>query len=268
MHLLYHYLSNDDGSTYYEANTHAAYYLIRAGKIIKVVEERLGEYEAKVMSTIMYCGHAQVSYLESLAELRIDKAVKPSTNGNGVEHLEENGENGEYGENGDIVENGENGENGEINDDDLPASINGANTNGDHDTHNGRLHAALKSLAGHGYICRMRESHFQSLADHVLDAERIAQQAVKNANAKGKDAAELLRSKKEEVLIQRTDISIGGVFLVHGIPKGAKRPQTNAMSEGSNKRRRVSSFDEAEEEPEDEEDDYDDDDDEPMNVSH
>jgi DNA-directed RNA polymerase III subunit RPC3 len=266
MHLLYHYLSNDDGATYYEANMHAAYYLIRSGKILKAVEQRLGEYPAKVMSTIMYCGHAQVGYLESLPELRIDTVHKPSTNGNGVNHLEENGleENG-LGENG-LEENGLE-ENGENNDDELPPSTDGANVNGDHDTHNGRLHATLKSLAGHGYICRMRESHFQSLADHILDAERIAQQAVKTSDVKGKTAAELLKGKREQVLLERTDNSIGGVFLVHGIPKGIKRPQTNGISEGSNKRRRVDSSDGPEEEPEDEED-YDDDDDEPMNVSH
>ncbi|CRG86728.1 DNA-directed RNA polymerase III subunit C3 [Talaromyces islandicus] len=235
MHLLYHYLSNNDGVTYYEANTHAAYYLIRAGKILEVVHKRLGDYEAKVMSTIMYCGHAQVSYLESLAELRIDTAVKLSTNGNGVEHGEENGENDDI--------------NAAAADDDLPPSTNGANANGANDTHNGRLHAALKSLAGHGYIC-----------------QRIAQQAVSSAsNVKGKEAADLFRARRDEVLVQRTDSSIGGVFLVHGIPKGAKRPQTNGTSEGSNKRRRVSSFDGAEEDFEDEEDDYDDNDDEPLN---
>lgn len=245
MHLLYHRTSIDDGLTYYEANMHAAYYLIRAGKIIEVVRQRLGEYPAKVITTILYCGHAQVSYLETRPELRPENADEPSTNGNDIEHGEENGK-----------------QNGKV-----PLS---PRLNGDHDTHNGRLHAALKALAGHGYICRTRESHFQSLTDHILDAERIARQAVQNRGAKGKDAAALFERIKNETLFDRMDSSIDGVSLVHGIPKGVKRPQANGASQRSNKRRRVGSSDGLEEESEGGGyDDYEDDDDEDeaLNVS-
>lgn len=68
-HLVFHYTSFDDGVTYYEANQQAAYYLLRSGKILELIEDRLGEYAAKVMSTIIYLGHAQVSDLEVIPEL-------------------------------------------------------------------------------------------------------------------------------------------------------------------------------------------------------
>ena len=84
-HLVYHYTSYDDGVTYYEANMQSAYYLVRSGKILEFVEERLGKYAATVLSTIMYLGHAQVSYLETLPELT-SEAVK--ANGVPEEHGE------------------------------------------------------------------------------------------------------------------------------------------------------------------------------------
>lgn len=68
-HIVFHYTSFDDGVTYYEANQQAAYYLVRSGKILELLEDRLGGYAAKVMSAIIYLGHAQVSDLEVMPEL-------------------------------------------------------------------------------------------------------------------------------------------------------------------------------------------------------
>lgn len=78
-HLVFHYTSFDDGVTYYEANQQAAYYLVRSGKILEVIEDRLGEYAARVVSAIMYLGHAQVSDLEGMPEL--GQTVSNGTNG-------------------------------------------------------------------------------------------------------------------------------------------------------------------------------------------
>lgn len=53
-HLVYHFTSVEDGITYYEANPQAAYYLVRSGKILQLIENRLGPYAAQVMEAILY----------------------------------------------------------------------------------------------------------------------------------------------------------------------------------------------------------------------
>lgn len=76
-HLVFHYTSFDDGVTYYEANQQAAYYLVRSGKILELIADRLGEYAAEVMAAILYLGHAQVSDLEGMPGLvRVSNGVE------------------------------------------------------------------------------------------------------------------------------------------------------------------------------------------------
>ncbi|KAI5278958.1 RNA polymerase III subunit C82, partial [Ascosphaera aggregata] len=79
-HLVYHNTSFDDGVTYYEANWKNAYYLVRSGRILQLVRQRLGEHAMRVMKTLLYLGHAKVSYLETLEELMI---MSPHKDGSG-----------------------------------------------------------------------------------------------------------------------------------------------------------------------------------------
>lgn len=204
-HLIYYYTSLDDGITYYEANTQSAYYLVRSGKILQLIETRLGEYAARVMSAILFLGHASVSHLETLPELRFERRFP-----NGVEHDEE-----------DVQENEEK---------DKP--------NGHHAVH-GRLHPTLKALASHGYIIRVREAHFQSPADNWLDAERTIASRPDIKSLKGKQYKEKLLEKTMALVKERMDGDLTHGLMFQGVPRGIKRKFGNSASNTPNKRARM-----------------------------
>lgn len=246
-HLVFHYTSYDDGVTYYEANQKAAYYLIRTGKILEFIEDRLGKYAATVMSTIIYLGHAQVSLLETLPELQPDY---PQTNGISQEG-EEDGEHEEQ-VNGVKQEGEENGEH-----DQQPNGL-----NGEHATEQaGRLHPTLKTLAAHGYIIRVREAQFQSYTDTVLDAERVVKSRPDLKSMKGKKLEETIIEKTLEMIRERTDGDISHGLTYNGVPRGAKRGRGVAQSNAPNKRARMdhASVDEDEGEEGEEENEWSDD---------
>ncbi|KAL4927804.1 putative DNA directed RNA polymerase III subunit Rpc82 [Aspergillus undulatus] len=217
-HLVYFYTAMEEGGvTYYSANMQAAYYLARHGKILEFVEDRLGEYAATVMSTIMYLGHAQVSHLDTLPELRPDA---PTTNG--------------------------------VHDDqeDMPDEENGVNgVNGEHTVEQSALHPTLKALAGHGYILRVREAHFQSYDDNVIGIERQIRAGDTVSGMKGKKLDEYIVEKTAEVLKEKLDGDLTRGFLVNGIPRGVKRTHTNGVSDDlDNKRARFDYDDDGDEE--------------------
>ncbi|KAL2002191.1 hypothetical protein VTN02DRAFT_454 [Thermoascus thermophilus] len=212
-HLVYHYTSYDDGITYYEANPQAAYYLVRSGKILEFIEERLGKYAATVMETIMFLGHAQVSYLETLPELQPEKSGQPETNGVG-DH------------------------------DDDQSNI----PNGDHEGHstNGKveamesasaqLHPTLKALAAHGYIMRVREGQFQSHADNVMYAERAVKSRSDVKQMKGKRLEETLAEETARIVKERTNGDLTRGLIFNGVPRGAKRRHAAGSADSPNKK--------------------------------
>ena len=234
MNLVYHFTSFEDGLTYYEANIRAAYNLVRAGKILHMIEQRLGSYAARVVSTILYLGHAQVRYLEKLPELR------PAENkgANGVNGVGADDEGAVDGHEKDTAE------------EQLP--------NGDYDeNHSGneRLYSTLTTLAAHGYIKRFREADFHSPADNVLDAERTVKAMIAGSGLKGKKLEAEIQERTEKLVAERTDGDLTKGLLRDGIPVGAKRRQQNEEGTGPNKRPRLES-----EEAEDEWATYEDDD--------
>jgi DNA-directed RNA polymerase III subunit RPC3 len=205
-HLVHHNTPLDEGITYYSANMHAAYYLSRSGKILEFIEDRLGQYAATVISTIMYLGHAQVSHLETLPELRPDAS---ETNGVHDEQEEPQGD-------GD-------GTNG---------------MNGDHVPEQSTLHPTLKTLAAHGYILRVREGHFQSYADNILDIERQIKAGDSVQSLKGKKLEEYVLEKTGDMLKERLDSDLTRGLLVNGVPRGVKRRRVNGSLDEENKRAR------------------------------
>lgn len=211
-HLVYHYTSYDDGVTYYEANQQSAYYLIRSGKILEFIEDRLGKYAATVMSAILYLGHAQIGHLEALPEL---KPEYPQMNGVKQEdkHYEESGE---Y--------------------EDQPNGVNGEHMSSEPTN---LLHPTLKTLAAHGYIFRVRESHFQSYTDTVLDAERVVKSRPDIKSMKGKKLEEAVIEKTLTLIRESTDGDLSHGLKFNGVPRGAKRGRGAAQSNESNKRART-----------------------------
>jgi DNA-directed RNA polymerase III subunit RPC3 len=195
-HLVYHFTSLDDGNTYYEANPQAAYSLVRSGKILQLVDSRLGEYAAKVMEAIMFLGHTSIVHLETLPQLQPNQhltnginhdEIQPETNG---EHAEEAGE-----------------------------------TNGNHAVSQklARLHPTLKSLASHGYIHRVREAHFQSPNDNWLDAHRIVSSRPDIKQMKGKQQQAEIEEKAKNMVKERTEGDLSRGLMFNGLPQGVKR---------------------------------------------
>ncbi|PWY79556.1 DNA-directed RNA polymerase III subunit rpc3 [Aspergillus heteromorphus CBS 117.55] len=226
-HLVYHYTSLDDGATYYEPNLQAAYYLVRSGKILELIQDRLGKYAATLMSTIMFLGHAQVSYLETLPELQPE-----FPKANGVKGESETGE-----------------------------SEDQANGHGD-DGHTfeqpALLHPTLKALASHGYLIRVRDAQFQSYADNALDAERALKSRPDVKQLKGKKLDETVLDGTLALLKEKLDGDLTRGLMFNGLPRGAKRRHANGSADAPNKKARVD-YDDDEDEDEDEDEWSDDD---------
>ncbi|GMG34558.1 unnamed protein product [Aspergillus oryzae] len=226
-HLVYHYTSYDDGITYYEPNMQSAYYLVRSGKILELIEHRLGKYAATVMSTIMFLGHAQVGYLETLPALRPSNSDvnRASEERGGIHETEEyHGEEArQETEEHRETEGRPNGLNSDYTSSERPAL----------------LHPTLKALAGHGYILRVRDAQFQSYADNALDAERTIKSRPDIKALKGKKLDEAVTEGTLELLKERLDGDLTRGLMFNGVPRGAKRRHTTGATEASNKKARV-----------------------------
>ncbi|KAJ5183198.1 hypothetical protein N7492_000814 [Penicillium capsulatum] len=208
-HLVYNFTSIEDGNTYYEANPHTAYYLVRSGKILSLVENRLGEYAARVLEAIMFLGHTSVRHLETLPELRTLQPAVP----NGVSHNEV-----EPQENGMEVEETVDEPNGNHVAEEKPAPF----------------HSTLRALASHGYLMRVRDAHFQSPSDNWLEAQRTAAAQSDIKALKGKKQEEAILLKTQEMVNQRTQSDLTEGLMVNGVPRGVKRKFDHASSGLSN----------------------------------
>ena len=69
--------TDEDGLTYYEADSSNAYALVQSGKIIAITEERCGEAAGILVSNLLELGHCRVGDLVSAYEGLVEK--KPST---------------------------------------------------------------------------------------------------------------------------------------------------------------------------------------------
>ncbi|KAF7712095.1 Uncharacterized protein PECH_004545 [Penicillium ucsense] len=250
-HLVFHFTSLEDGHTYYAANPHAAYYLVRSGKILQLVESRLGEYAARVMETIMYLGHAPIKHLETLPELRYlktgtsggaDTTVKLEGTAADADQEQVPDDENEFEQELDqkpVLEEEE-----EQQDVDFEAEVvemNGAN--GDHaadvgDNRPAPLNSTLKALASHGYILRVKDAHFQSPEDNYIEAHKAAANRSDIKLLKGKRLTEELANKTDEIMRERTEGDLSEAWMVNGLPRGLKRKSASGLgdSEANNKR--------------------------------
>lgn len=218
-HLVYHFTSIDDGNTYYEANPQAAYYLVRSGKILQLVEERLGEYAAKVMQTIMYLGHASIRHLSELPELKTVGAPAPPPVVNGVKQEEDETENDGMELQEDVPP--------ETNVDEMP------------EARPAPFNSTMKALASHGYILRVREAFFQSPSDNYLDAKKAVSGRSDIKQMKGKKQEEAIEVMTKELMDERCDFDLSEKFMYNGLPRGVKRKMTSNGNSAPNKHART-----------------------------
>ncbi|KAM5468679.1 RNA polymerase III subunit C82 [Microsporum audouinii] len=223
--LVFHFTGFDDGVSHYQANWRRAYLLARSGNILQLTRERLGDYAAKVVSTIISLGHVKISHLETIPELQ------PTPLRNGTHGPD--GVNGDHSlENGEAMEDGvEDGVSG----DDIPVNS--------HESVKGygasRLGPTLRELAAYGYIMRVKDVHFQSPSDLREAARRAVKASGQTEGLKGKKLDEKIEEKADVMIEEWADGTIAYGLVPRNITRGIKRQTANRSFEGPRKRARL-----------------------------
>ncbi|KAL0260408.1 RNA polymerase III subunit C82 [Diplodia seriata] len=187
--LVLHYTT--EGEVFYEPHWGEAYALVRAGKIVKMVEDRFGESAGGLVSNLLLLGHAGIS------DLADAYGVSSKTGGVDSESLHVNG-------------------NGIVNGDDASA---GADRTQVHIKTLDDLHRILRQLLDAGFIIPARRRHFYPTSDLRNEAERIVKANVFGGQVKGKQVAEMevevnkllkkWRDEEEDEEVQAGGVSAG-----------------------------------------------------------
>ena len=145
-HLALWYTSPNDGITHYEANWPSAYALVRSGKLIKLVEDRFGDFAGGIVSNLLLLGHAQVGDLARAYDLVHSDDSSIRTNG------------------------------AKLNTDtNSPNGIAKCNGKGGYIPTLQAFQTTLYTLIKAGYVSTVHESHFRSEADNKSEAEKELQ---------------------------------------------------------------------------------------------
>lgn len=159
--LVLHYTAEDE--IYYEAHWDHAYALVRAGKIVKMVEDRLGEPAGGLVSNLLLLGHAKISDLaDAYGVSKQNGAVDSASlhvNGNGVANGHDTNAAAEKAQN--------------------------------HVKTLDDLHKLLRQLLDTGFIIPVRRRHFHPVADLRNEAERIIKHTIFAGQVKGKQIQEM-----------------------------------------------------------------------------
>ncbi|KAI1654190.1 RNA polymerase III subunit RPC82-domain-containing protein [Daldinia decipiens] len=95
LNLIFHFTDQDSGITYYDANPHAAYNLVRTGKILDMVREKYGSDANALVHEVLVQGHTKISDLIAAFKERRTTQQKTANgvsqnghhiNGNGVKN--------------------------------------------------------------------------------------------------------------------------------------------------------------------------------------
>ncbi|KAH7058948.1 RNA polymerase III subunit RPC82-domain-containing protein [Macrophomina phaseolina] len=159
--LVLHYTTEDE--IYYEPHWDHAYSLVRAGKIVKMVEDRFGESAGGLVSNLLLLGHAKVSDLADAygvsSKTGAVDAASLHVNGNGIANGEE--------------------------------TNSGAEKNQNHVKTLDDLHRILRQLLDAGFVIPVRRRHFYPTSDLRNEAERIIKHTLFGGQVKGKQISEM-----------------------------------------------------------------------------
>ncbi|MCJ1385800.1 RNA polymerase III subunit C82 [Xylographa soralifera] len=187
-HLALWYTSPDNAATYYEANWTSAYALLRSGKFVWIVEERLGSFAGGIISNMLLSGHA------STGDLAQAYNILPHIDG-GVALNES------------------------------AVLTNGHTSNGDSKPHTAEsFHSSLHTLLNQGFLSSVHMSYFRSDADNRSEAEALIRR-LKNFDGELKaDQKHELAEAIEERLLDWKVGSDGGddTFTVTAFEKPVK----------------------------------------------
>ncbi|KAI0845242.1 RNA polymerase III subunit RPC82-domain-containing protein [Daldinia vernicosa] len=79
LNLIFHFTDQDSGTTYYDANPHAAYNLVRTGKILDMVREKYGSDANTLVHEVLVQGHMKISDL--IAAFKERRTQQKTVNG-------------------------------------------------------------------------------------------------------------------------------------------------------------------------------------------
>ncbi|KAH0537160.1 hypothetical protein FGG08_006030 [Glutinoglossum americanum] len=193
-HLALHYTSPDDGVTYYEADWKSNYSLVRAGKVMRLVEERFGEAAGAVITNLLLQGHVRVGDLADAYGLTAAE-TRGNAKGGGASH----------------------GVNGRVKCGD--AGIGAENQI----LTLGQLHCILHQMLHSGYITQVTEEQFWPLVDHRNHVERAVKREKFPGGVKGpKQKQELEEMVREKMRKSREEAH--SKLEVNGVSRGVKRP--------------------------------------------
>ena len=200
-HLVLHYTSSDDLVTFYEADWESAFCLVRAGKVIKLAEDRFGPAAAEVTSSVLLQGHAAVGDLaRAYSKMLRGRRGATNTHGKGMENGHE-------------------------------TDVTGEPSQGpDRSTTLAQLDTVMTNLLNVGYVQRVRAEHFRPPTDNHNEAERMhkARSAASEGTA-AKAKAELQRKIREQLRRWRDGDDVPGSH-------GSKRPRDAEASESPAKK--------------------------------
>lgn len=199
--------------TVYEANTEAAYFLIRSGKYVKIAEDQIDEFAGAVISNLLLLGHAKVGDLVKAYGVSSRKDVNgPTTATHGVANK---------------------------------PLANDVNNTKDHVGDNAvtleTIHNTLCDLLRLGLVSHVNESHFRSDADNRLEAQKVVPPPeYYKAKSKKENEAQWeasIQNKLEEWMFG-TEAEIEDVEILR---KGGKRLLEDPESSRAGKRQRLHS---------------------------
>ena len=211
-HLVLWYTSSLDHLTLYEANTAAAYSLVRSGRYIKIAEAQAGEFAGKVISNLLLLGHARVGDLVQaygVGQSESTHNLLAATRGSLGKPLSSSTRHAER------------------------------QTEEQNATHES-IYGTLCGLLGTGLVSRVHISHFRSDADNRSEAEKLVR---KPEEYKAKSQRE--RHAQHEAAVKRIlkewrHFADGGEDEVESLMKGKKRLQDSEIGRPE-KRQRLSS---------------------------
>lgn len=198
--LVYYNQDSETGTTFYEANSDAAYGLARAGKIIDMVETRFGPAARDVVQKLFLLGNTSVASLEAAYESKHEQLVSGNAEGSS----------------------------------DVLDGVNGHSVSPVSST--GHLHSVLTRLLEVGFVEPVVQSMFLSPADTYNKVEREILQEFFGGSTKGAKQKDDLKLKvKNRLQAIRSEREWKG----KGIKRPLNGGHINGVN-GTNKRRRLS----------------------------
>ena len=207
-HLALWYTPADEDTTYYEANWTNAYALVRSGKLIKMVEDCLGEFAGGLISNLFLLGHAQIGDLARAYNIEPLESIPSlpnrmnSANGLGKTHVKDPSHTSES------------------------------------------FHSTLYKLIQSGYVSVVSQSHFRSKADNRYEAEKeVKRNTVYQGPMKRDQKLEYEHAVEQKLTEWKFNSEVEGK-VIEIFEKASKRRLDNgdySISDRSGKRMRLDS---------------------------